>query len=343
MKILSIIVPVYNVEPYLERCIRSLEDQNIPKVNFEIICINDGSEDGSRDILLNLQMEYDNILLIDQLNQGVSSARNRGIEKASGEYLLFIDADDFVYANRFESVLRNIDEQKAEVSFLSCSILNEQGKIVKQITYPDIEVSQIFLGTDAYFIARGDGSTDPDRMTGVLFRKDFFDRHNFFYLPNIPYLEDGEFISRILCLAKRCIFDKELFLYGTTREDSASSSRNFYSPKAIEGFLLAAKNLKRFLQEEELSERQQLFIYQPVAKYVLLAVNSSDGIRSFRRLTLTVKSLRKSNLEKLDLEECKPDYKFLGRVYNVSPYLSAVMLIIYPRMKRLLKLFLRSD
>ena len=91
MKSLSIIIPIYNVAPYVERCIRSLEDQDIPKDDYEIICINDGSPDNCREIVEQLQQEFSNIILINQENQGVSMARNNGIDLSEGKYLLFVD------------------------------------------------------------------------------------------------------------------------------------------------------------------------------------------------------------------------------------------------------------
>ena len=78
---LSIIIPMYNVAPYVERCIRSLEDQDIPRNEYELICINDGSPDNCREIVEQLQLEFSNIVLINQINQGVSVARNNGIDK----------------------------------------------------------------------------------------------------------------------------------------------------------------------------------------------------------------------------------------------------------------------
>ena len=79
MKRLSIIIPMYNVASYVERCIRSLENQDIPKEDYELICINDGSPDNCKEIIVRLQKEFSNIILIDQENQGVSRARNNGV------------------------------------------------------------------------------------------------------------------------------------------------------------------------------------------------------------------------------------------------------------------------
>jgi glycosyltransferase involved in cell wall biosynthesis len=336
MKQLSIIVPIYNIEPYVERCIRSLEDQDIPKDDYEIICINDGSVDNSRKVVLSLQKEYDNIILIDQENQGVSQARNNGIDKACGKYLLFIDADDFVDVNSFGCVLKNVNKQEAQVSFLSFTILNEDETINERILYQN-DTSKIYPGIEAYFVARDVGGNVPDRMTGVLFKRDFINEHDLRYLPDVPYLEDGEFIARILCLAERCIMDGNSFLQGTTRPDSASSLKSFYSAKATKGFLLAASNLKKFQKTQNLDDKQKEFLNQPIVKYVLLAINSSMGWRSFRKLVSTIKTLKNLEFRRVELEGCNRDYHSLGKVYNLSPYLSPLALILYPRINRLFK------
>jgi len=334
MKQLSIIVPIYNVEPYLERCLRSLEEQDISRDEYEIICINDGSPDNSRNIVVSLQKEFENIILIDQENQGVSRARNNGIDKACGRYLLFIDADDYCEVNLLNPLLKNIAEQNAQVSFLSFVVLNADGSVNEKTLYQN-DGEQKYRGIDAYYVSRNVGSSVPDRMTGVLFERSFIDNNNLRYLPDVPYLEDGEFIARILCLAESCIFDKSLFLIGTTRSDSASSSQNFHLEKAINGFILAAGNLKKFQRTEKLDGNQKEFLNQPIVKYVLLAINSSTGWSSFRRLIQTIRILRKSDFRKLKIEGCNQYYSFLGKVYNLSPGLSAVALILYPTLRRL--------
>lgn len=94
---LSFIVPVYNAEARLSQCLQSLCRQDIE--DFEIICVNDGSKDTSIDILRNFASKYQNIRIIDKENGGVATARNTGLDAARGEYIWFIDADDFIQEN----------------------------------------------------------------------------------------------------------------------------------------------------------------------------------------------------------------------------------------------------
>lgn len=93
---LSFIVPVYNAEAYLAECLDSLLNQDISREDYEILCVNDGSRDGSREILGRFAQTHPNILVIDKENGGVTTARNAGLEAARGDYIWFVDADDFL-------------------------------------------------------------------------------------------------------------------------------------------------------------------------------------------------------------------------------------------------------
>jgi glycosyltransferase involved in cell wall biosynthesis len=315
MKSLSVIIPMYNVEAYVERCIRSLENQDIPGDDYEIICINDGSPDDSRGVIKRLQNEYDNIILIDQENQGVSRARNHGIDMATGKYLVFIDPDDYVDENTFSSILQNAREKQAQVSILGFSFLYQDGSLRKRILNEKY-TSEVYVGTRTYFIIRSDGYTDPDRMVAVLFERDFINRNKLRYLPDVPYLEDGEFIARILCLAERCIFDRSSFYQRTTRPGSATNSELFRSDKAINGFLKAAEHLRMFKEEQSLSEKQNIFLNQPIFKFVLLTLNSAlqkPYLKNYRSIR---KKLFRSNFRKIELQGVVKPYTRWARIYN---------------------------
>ena len=94
MKTFSIIVPVYNVEQYLEQCLESILAQNYD--DYEVICVNDGSTDSSREILTAWESRMPQMRVIDRENGGLSAARNTGFEAATGEYVVFVDSDDWV-------------------------------------------------------------------------------------------------------------------------------------------------------------------------------------------------------------------------------------------------------
>ena len=93
---LSIIVPVYNVEKYIRTCIESIFRQGLDEDCFEVIIVNDGTQDKSMDVIADIIHRHSNIIVIEQENQGVSVARNRGIEMARGEFLIMPDSDDFL-------------------------------------------------------------------------------------------------------------------------------------------------------------------------------------------------------------------------------------------------------
>ena len=331
---------MYNVEPYVERCLRSLEDQDIPRNDYEIICINDGSPDDSRGVVKRMQKEFDNIILIDQENQGVSRARNRGIDQASSKYMLFIDPDDYVDARSFGHILKNADKNNAQVSLLGYTFLYQDGSVRKQILNMKY-TSQVNAGIKTYFMARDDGHTDPDRMVAVLFETDFLNRNKLRYLPGVPYLEDGEFIARILCLAERCTFDGYSFYQRTTRPGSATNSELFRSDKAIKGFLLAAGNLKRFQQEQNLSETQRGFLNHPICKFVLLTLNSALQKPYLKNFKKTRKLLYGNGFKRIELKGVDKPYNYSVHIYN-NFMVAFLLMALLREIKLIVKVLFRN-
>ena len=112
---LSIIVPVYNVEKYIRACLKSIFRQNLNDDDFEVIIINDGTEDNSMSVIVDLISEHHNIIIVNQENQGSSVAWNNGIAIANGEYILFVDADDLLIERRLKLLLQKAIETKADI------------------------------------------------------------------------------------------------------------------------------------------------------------------------------------------------------------------------------------
>lgn len=320
MKRLSVIIPVYNVEAYLEKCLRSICSQDITPDEYEVICINDGSPDNSLELLLRLQKEYSHIQIIDQRNQGVSRARNNGINRAEGRYILFIDPDDSAEPGSFKRILEKAEIYEAHISFLGFTVLNKDGTLRKKV-YNEKHSSGIYSGVTAYSLARGKGQTDPDRIWAVLINRELLNRHGLRFLPGVPYLEDGELITRILCLSERCIFDGRPFYIRTTRTGSATNSNLFNLSRATEGFFLSAVNLKQFQKENSLNYYQTRFLNQPICKYVILTIDSVKTPFNINRIKEMVERLSEAGFRRLDLSGTDTEFYLLGWFYNRSIYL----------------------
>lgn len=112
---LSFILPVYNVAKFLPDCLNSLYAQDIPEYDYEIICVNDGSKDNSSEVIRNYQKNHPTLKLIEQTNAGVSHARNIGFEASQGKYIWFVDPDDMICANSIGTILRLLDDEKADI------------------------------------------------------------------------------------------------------------------------------------------------------------------------------------------------------------------------------------
>lgn len=124
---LSIIIPVYNVEPYLCECLDSVFVQDL--TDCEVIAVNDGSTDGSRSILEEYKEKFAKLMVVvDKSNGGLSSARNAGVEKAKGDYFYFMDSDDYLRPHAIASIRKAVaDSENADVIYLDC-IVTDQGK-----------------------------------------------------------------------------------------------------------------------------------------------------------------------------------------------------------------------
>lgn len=147
---LSFIIPVYNIEKYLRDCLDSLLTQNISYKEYEIICVNDGSTDGSLDILREYGKKYSNIRIIDKENGGVSVARNEALKMAQGEYLWFVDGDDAIQTNCLKQIFSLVKENQCEVLRFEHKKVDEKFKLSsfskaeEELTKKDVK--QLMIG-----------------------------------------------------------------------------------------------------------------------------------------------------------------------------------------------------
>lgn len=183
-KFLSIIIPVYNVENYLAECLDSCLEQDIPRDDYEIICVNDGSTDGSAAILERYAGENPNIQVITQPNGGVSAARNAGIDAARGAYIWFVDADDHIQTCCLDELRRAVTAGPAD-----------------KLSFCHYEFENALSDAER---AQADARTLPPTMSGTgymiweaLFRRAFLDAHALRFREGISYTEDGLFLLEV--------------------------------------------------------------------------------------------------------------------------------------------------
>jgi glycosyltransferase involved in cell wall biosynthesis len=330
MKILSVIIPIYNVEPFVERCIRSLLNQDLSHDDYEIICVNDGSPDNSREIVLRLQKENNNIILIDQKNQGVSVARNKGLEVATGKYILFVDPDDYIIEDSLNNVIKEIVEINAQVTIPGYLFINHDGSESGRKIF-DSGKNIVMSGIDAYNFSRNKGYIVTDTSVGIIFEKEFLRNNGLSYKPGIILNQDVELLARIHCIAERCTFINQFLYAAILRQGSASRSNQFQKEHVRNGFIIAAVNIKNFQDIDRLNTIQKVFLNGPIAKFVLLAIYSAVKSNSFLSLKETIVKLRLAGLSRLSLEGCSPYNRICGRLYNISPFLASIVIPIYLR------------
>ncbi len=116
MKKISVIVPVYNVEEYLEECLNSIVNQTIGLKNLEVILINDGSTDNSLKIMKKFKKKYDDWILVNRENRGISISRNEGMDLATAKYIIFLDSDDYLELNALEELYKISEKTKSDIT-----------------------------------------------------------------------------------------------------------------------------------------------------------------------------------------------------------------------------------
>lgn len=125
--LISLILPVYNVEAYLGNCIESCLNQDLPKSEYEIIVVIDGSPDRSIDVVKCYQKGNDNIRIITRENGGLSAARNSGLMEANGDYVWFIDSDDYIKPNVLNDIVKRLESNQLDCLWLDWQDIDEKG------------------------------------------------------------------------------------------------------------------------------------------------------------------------------------------------------------------------
>lgn len=234
---ISIIVPIYKVENYLERCIESLTNQTYK--NIEIILVDDGSPDNCPKICDDYADKDHRVKVIHKLNGGLSDARNRGLEEAISEYILFVDSDDYIELNACEQFVEIIKKQKADIIVGNAKRI-EKNKI-SLMGHRYITTNKIITGPE---FLKKELSTNSMHMAAWLnlYNKDFLLKNKLKFKVGILH-EDIEFTPRVFLKAKTIIGTNIVFYNYLIRDGSITTQKN--KTKNAEHIMAICKELDK--------------------------------------------------------------------------------------------------
>lgn len=241
-QLISIIIPVYNAQKYLPKCIFSVINQTYR--DLEIILINDGSTDESKKICNKYAKRDDRIRVIHKENQGVSHTRNLGIEEANGDYIFFMDSDDFIDPNSIEELYKNIEE--ADIVKMSYNIVDSHNNILDKVNLSGIYnkeeyISQIISGKIG------------GHSWGYLIKKDAI--KDFWFDINTSCMEDMIFITKAILQCNEVkVINSAYYNYFINQDGITCGKINLN--KNVNDYCYSLKKIEQILKQENMFSKQ---------------------------------------------------------------------------------------
>lgn len=312
---LSIILPIFNTGHLVERAIESII--GLKNIDVEILCLNDGSTDKSLEILKKLTVKYPQIRLIDKKNEGLSCTRNRGILEAKGDYIHFLDSDDWVNTEAFDQLLTYC-YQNFDIIHGNFSYIYEDGTIIQN----KAQLEGVFTGQD--FLCQGLLQDKVSMASCInIFKREFLLKHQLFFLPNI-YHEDEEFNLRVFSYANHIVskdisFHMYLQRLGSISNDSSKEEKRFAD------IMIIYKNILDFLNRgPHLKEEYKKMCSTYVSFMILLSYAKQNNEENIKE---TEKKIRQLKLYQTIHSEIL--------IYKASSLALRIVPIIYIRLLRI--------
>ena len=221
MKRISIILPVYNVEKYLEQCYQSLIQQDIPMKDMEIIFINDESTDNSLKILDRFQSQNSSVLVLTQRHAGLSAARNHGLANATGKFIWFIDSDDTISQNCLKVLLETCEKNDLDALQVGPSLpYKGTPDFNLKDTFSDVFSGQDILVSKHFVVG----------AWSYIYKRDFLIQHSLKFVENI-FFEDTEFSPRAMFFCRRIQLLQHFSVYNYIQRSGSIMHSSFSEQK----------------------------------------------------------------------------------------------------------------
>ncbi len=293
---ISVIIPVYNVQKYIVECIESVLNQEFQ--DFEIICIEDCSTDDSFSILSEYQKKDERIFVFqNEMNLGLSMSRNRGIGKASGEYIYFLDSDDMITKAALKNLYSIAKENDTDIIFFDGQLLFESNEFKEKFESEKMEHEKdykgVYIGVDLFaeFQKKDDWNPSVPRQ---FIKNNFLKENKVTFYEGILH-EDVLFSFLMLMYAKRAMCINEKFFIRRYRVDSIMTSQ--LSVRNLEGHFISYYEILFYWMQNEFSPEVSLMIGKFCTNLLRLVKNQyAQLIMSNKNISLTTNNNAIQNL-----------------------------------------------
>ena len=327
MKKLSFIIPLYNSAKWLEKCLYSILNQDIPESEMEIICVNDGSPDNSADMAREIGRNHPCIMVLDQENQGPSGARNTGMKAATGKYLAFVDPDDYVEPNIYGKLVQQMEDEQLDMLRFNYQIVDENYNHVEKRPFEmAFDYSPKLMSGAEFMATRLDIACNIWRY---IYRREIIITNNIWCFTG-DYYDDTPWLPLVLLKAERMNICATIVYEYLERSDSLVKTKN---PKMMkrksDGVILLLKYLEQELLDicngrlavsKEWKSGVRAW-YKRIEAHSVVSLLTNIGTSQFSERKEYLKQLRELKVFPLSAETDSKKTLRKIRLANISPLL----------------------
>ena len=275
-KLITFIIPAHNSKNYLTRAVNSIISSNL--LDYEILIIENGSKDSTLAEAKELKRKYFDVISIFESKKGVSFARNVGLKHSKGEWIIFLDSDDYFY--NLEGIVRKLRSSESDL------IVFNYEKGDKEIK--DILSDQIMVGSDIeqYRIRMLENPTRNMFVWGKAFKRTIISKHSVYFDEDLIYSEDSEFVLHYTKYVKQIEFSKIILYHYST--DNLSTVRNFNTSKVF-GYLSAIEKMEKLIEDENNKIKTAFENFKLMQLHLIMVRDVFQLRKSFRKGTITLK------------------------------------------------------
>lgn len=300
MKKISIIVPVYNTYEYLEKCLNSLIEQKKVNFDYEVIIVNDGSPDNSEEIILKFKNRYPNIIrYVKKENGGSSSARNEGLKVAEGEYVIFIDSDDYVESNLLETFEKNISD--SDLLIFGYNEVYEK-KIIKNI----FNSCRKLDSNECYKLVFEEDSI-KGYVWNKIFKREIIVKNKMVFDEKIKYIEDLPFVIEYLSKCKSVVIINSALYNYVQRENSLIHST--FNTNKLSSLISFEKMIKLLKEKNENALAIVYYNYYETCYELSVRIRKSDKFVNYKKEYKFLRNEMSKTLKKFIFKNIKLKYK----------------------------------